>query len=130
VLSGEALLIVEGEERPLRQWDLFHCAAGTKHIIVGAGDAPCAVLAVGAREHQGAAGWGGYPVDETALPPRRRSRRGSDRSSAGICPVFEARARAVSGGLARRLAARTQSLLADQRRGRGVLACRSLLLGH
>src|SRR5437763_16579565 len=25
VLSGEALLIVEGEERPLRQWDLFHC---------------------------------------------------------------------------------------------------------
>jgi uncharacterized cupin superfamily protein len=67
VLSGEALLIVEGEERPLRQWDFFHCPAGTKHMIVGAGDAPCAVLAVGAREHQGAAGWGGYPVEEAAL---------------------------------------------------------------
>jgi uncharacterized cupin superfamily protein len=67
VLSGEALLIVEGEERLLRQWDFFHCPAETKHIIVGAGDAPCAVLAVGAREHQGAAGWGGYTVDETAL---------------------------------------------------------------
>jgi uridine kinase/uncharacterized cupin superfamily protein len=67
VLSGEALLIVEGEERPLRQWDLFHCPAGTKHIIVGSGDAPCAVLAVGAREHQGSPGWGGYAVDEAAI---------------------------------------------------------------
>jgi uncharacterized cupin superfamily protein len=67
VLSGEALLIVEGEERPLRQWDFFHCPAGAKHVIVGAGDAPCVVLAVGAREHQAGAGWGGYAVDETAL---------------------------------------------------------------
>ena len=25
VLAGEALLIVEGEERPLRQWDFVHC---------------------------------------------------------------------------------------------------------
>ena len=25
VLSGEALLIVEGEERPLRQWDFAYC---------------------------------------------------------------------------------------------------------
>src|ERR1700716_2218951 len=37
VLAGEALLIVEGDERPLRQWDFVHCPAGTKHIIVGAG---------------------------------------------------------------------------------------------
>jgi uncharacterized cupin superfamily protein len=70
VLSGEALLIVEGEERPLRQWDFFHCPVGTKHIIVGAGHAPCVVLAAGAREHQGGAGWGGYTVDETALRHR------------------------------------------------------------
>ena len=52
VLSGEALLIIEGEERPLRRWDFVHCPAETKHVIVGAGDMPCAVLAVGAREHQ------------------------------------------------------------------------------
>jgi hypothetical protein len=33
--SGEALLIIEGEERPLRQWDFVHCPAGTtKHAIV------------------------------------------------------------------------------------------------
>jgi uncharacterized cupin superfamily protein len=67
VLSGEALLIVEGEERPLRRWDFVHCPAGTKHIIVGAGDAPCAVLAVGAREHQASADWGCYTVEEAAL---------------------------------------------------------------
>ncbi len=67
VLSGEALLIVEGEERPLRQWDFVHCPADTKHIIVGAGDGPCVVLAVGGREHQEGDGWGGYTVDEVAL---------------------------------------------------------------
>ena len=49
VLSGEALLIVEGEERPLRQWDFVHCPAGTDHIFVGAGDGPCAVLMIGSR---------------------------------------------------------------------------------
>jgi uncharacterized cupin superfamily protein len=67
VLSGEALLIVEGEERPLRPWDFVHCPVRTKHVIVGAGDGPCAVLAVGAREHQLDEGWGGYPVEEVAL---------------------------------------------------------------
>ena len=67
VLAGEAVLIVEGEERPLRQWDFFHCPAGTKHIIVGAGDAPSLVLAVGARNHSGSPDWGGYTVDEAAL---------------------------------------------------------------
>src|SRR6266571_9557053 len=67
VLAGEALLIVEGDERPLRQWDLVHCPAGTKHVIVGAGDAPCLVLAVGARDHSTGPDWGGYSVDEAAL---------------------------------------------------------------
>jgi uncharacterized cupin superfamily protein len=66
VLSGQALLLVEGEERPLRPWDFVHCPAGTKHIIVGAGDTSCAVLAIGAREHQTDDGWGGYTVDELA----------------------------------------------------------------
>jgi uncharacterized cupin superfamily protein len=69
VLAGEALLIVEGEERPLRQWDLVHCPAGTKHVIVGAGAGagPCVVLAVGARDRSTGPDWGGYPVDEAAV---------------------------------------------------------------
>ncbi len=49
VLSGECTLIVEEQERPLRQWDFFHCPAGTNHIFVGAGDGPCAILMMGAR---------------------------------------------------------------------------------
>ena len=67
VLSGEALLIVEGEERPLRQWDFVHCPAETKHVIVGAGNGPSLVLAVGARDRSTGPDWGGYTVDEAAL---------------------------------------------------------------
>ena len=78
VLSGEALLIIEGEERPLRPWDFVHCPPGTKHVIVAAGELPCTVLAVGALEHhttgtrvdgtlQGTEDWGAYTVDEAAL---------------------------------------------------------------
>jgi uncharacterized cupin superfamily protein len=67
VLSGTALLIVEGEERPLRQWDFVHCPPGTKHIILGAGEGPCLVLAVGARDRSTGPEWGGYTVDEVAL---------------------------------------------------------------
>ena len=49
VLSGEGKLLVEGEERPIRQWDFVHCPAGTEHVFVGAGDGPCAILMIGAR---------------------------------------------------------------------------------
>jgi quercetin dioxygenase-like cupin family protein len=66
VVHGEALLVVEGEERALRQWDFIHCPPGVKHVIVGAGDGPCVVVAVGARQHQDGEGWGGYTVDEAA----------------------------------------------------------------
>ena len=67
VLSGEAVLIVEGEERPLRAWDYFHCPSQTKHTIVGAGDGPCVVVAVGTRAFADTPEWGGYTVDEVAL---------------------------------------------------------------
>jgi uncharacterized cupin superfamily protein len=66
VLQGEALLIAEGEERPLRQWDFVHCPPEMNHVIVGAGDGPCVVVAVGSRQHQEGPGWGGYTVDEAA----------------------------------------------------------------
>jgi uncharacterized cupin superfamily protein len=49
VLDGECTLIVEDQERRLRQWDFVHCPPHTAHVIVGAGNAPCAVLMVGAR---------------------------------------------------------------------------------
>ena len=49
VLFGEAKLLVEGEERPVGQWDFVHCPPGTEHVFVGAGEGPCAILMVGAR---------------------------------------------------------------------------------
>jgi uncharacterized cupin superfamily protein len=67
VLAGEALLIVEGEERPLRPWDFVHCPRGTSHTIVGAGNRPCLVLAAGARDRSTGPDWGAYTVDEAAL---------------------------------------------------------------
>lgn len=67
VLAGEALLIVEGEERRLRQWDFVHCPPGTNHTIVGAGETPCLVLAVGARDRSTGPDWGAYTVDAAAL---------------------------------------------------------------
>lgn len=49
VLAGECLLLVEGQERRLAAWDFFHSPPGTEHGFVGAGDGPCAILAVGRR---------------------------------------------------------------------------------
>jgi uncharacterized cupin superfamily protein len=49
VLSGECLLVIEGEERHLKAWDFVHCPPWTEHVFVGAGDGPCAIVAVGAR---------------------------------------------------------------------------------
>ncbi len=49
VLSGECLLLIEGEQRRLRAWDFVHSPPWTEHVFVGAGDGPCAVLAVGTR---------------------------------------------------------------------------------
>jgi uncharacterized cupin superfamily protein len=62
VVSGEAVLIIEGEERPLRQWDFVHSPPNTKHVIVGAGSGPCLVIAVGARAHDSL----GFPADDVA----------------------------------------------------------------
>ena len=38
-----------------------------KHVIVGAGDASCLVLAVGVRGRSAGPEWGAYSVDEAAL---------------------------------------------------------------
>jgi uncharacterized cupin superfamily protein len=49
VLAGECLLLVEGEERPLRAWDFVHCPPGTAHGFVGSGGGPCVIFMTGAR---------------------------------------------------------------------------------
>jgi hypothetical protein len=84
-------LLVEGEERLLRQWDFFHSPADTEHIFVGAGDGPCVILMAGARSEDWsvryvvselAARYGAGAVEETSDPrqayvgfaPSRRER--------------------------------------------------------
>jgi len=63
VLAGECRLLVEGEERILRQWDFFHSPAWTEHIFVGAGEGPCVILMAGGRSEP----WEVvYPVSELA----------------------------------------------------------------
>jgi len=78
VLSGEALLIVDDEERPLRQWDYFHKPPRVSHTIVGAGSGPSAILAIGAREHQDGPDWGGYPVSDVAMKHDAASREATN----------------------------------------------------
>jgi quercetin dioxygenase-like cupin family protein len=62
VLSGECRLLVEGEERPLREWDFFHAPPWTEHAFVGAGESPCVILMAGSRTGPGVR----YPMSELA----------------------------------------------------------------
>jgi len=62
VLAGQCLLLIEGEERRLGAWDFVHCPAWTEHVFVGAGEGPCAILAIGSRTGGGVV----YPVSEIA----------------------------------------------------------------
>jgi uncharacterized cupin superfamily protein len=73
ILSGEALLLVEGEERQLKAWDFFHCPGGADHVIIGAGERGCTVVAVGSRTNRSVL----YPVSELA----RRHNAGVDQET-------------------------------------------------
>jgi uncharacterized cupin superfamily protein len=81
VLRGRPVLVVEGEERTLERWDLFHCPPRTPHVIVGAGDEPALVLAVGARKERGSAR---YPVDAAAI----RLGAGVERATASASEAY------------------------------------------
>jgi uncharacterized cupin superfamily protein len=63
VVSGECVLVIEGEERHLKAWDFVHCPPWTEHIFVGAGEGPCVIVMTGSR----LAGFEViYPVNEVA----------------------------------------------------------------
>jgi uncharacterized cupin superfamily protein len=63
VLSGECLVLIDGEERPLKAWDFVHAPPGVDHVFVGAGAGPCVILMVGARSADEELF---YPVSELA----------------------------------------------------------------
>jgi uncharacterized cupin superfamily protein len=88
VLAGECVLLVNGEERPLRAWDFFHCPSGTEHVIVGAGDGLAIVLAVGTRPEDEqisyprselAERYGASAVESTTDPQEAYTRAGHER---------------------------------------------------
>jgi uncharacterized cupin superfamily protein len=89
VLAGECLLLVEGQERPLRAWDFVHCPPNTEHVFVGAGEGPCVLLMVGARSDDEELF---YPVSELA----RRYGVSAERETASVeeayAPFAERRA--------------------------------------
>jgi uncharacterized cupin superfamily protein len=78
VISGEALLIIEGQERPLRQWDFVHMPPKTEHVLVGAGDGPCVFLAMSSRENQQFGPYGEYPPNEVAAKYRASAKDSDD----------------------------------------------------
>ena len=45
-------------------WDFVHCPPGTRHVFVGAGEGPCAIVMVGTRNPDEEIE---YPVDDAAL---------------------------------------------------------------
>jgi quercetin dioxygenase-like cupin family protein len=99
VLAGEGVLIVEGQERPVKQWDFVHCPPETKHAFAGAGDEPFVLLCVSSRQFQKDGPWGWYCVDETAAkyeaaPPE--DTQDGELAYAGFAPSREVR---YPGGL-------------------------------
>ena len=90
VLSGECLAIVEGEERPMRQWDYLHCP-GTAHITIGAGDGPCAILMVGTRDPDDATQYIADPVAARYGAAVERETFSAREAYAGRPPIEPAR---------------------------------------
>ena len=85
VLAGTGLLLVEGEERPLRRWDFVHCPPGVAHMIIGGGEAGCTILALGARERSRTEEWGRYAVGATA----QRHGDGVERETSDVDEAYE-----------------------------------------
>ena len=91
VVSGECVLVIEGEERHLKQWDFVHCPPWTRHTFVGAGDSPCAIVMVGNRANgfevvyavdEVAAKHDASVSEETSKPDEAYARFGPEKRSA------------------------------------------------
>src|SRR5262249_53295181 len=93
VLAGEGLLIIEDEERPVKQWDFIHCPPETRHAYVGTGDGPFVILCASAGQFQKDGPWGSYCTGEAAA--RHNAASPEETQDGGIAyarfpPSFEA----------------------------------------
>ena len=91
VVSGECVLVIEGEERHLKAWDFVHCPPWTRHVFVGAGDGPCAIVMTGSRAEgfecvyhvdEVAAKHGASVLEETSNPDEAYARFAKEERSA------------------------------------------------
>jgi len=91
VVSGECVLVIEGEERRLKAWDFVHCPPWTQHDFVGAGDGPCVIVMTGGRAgsseviypvNEVAAKYGASVPEETSNPDEAYARFGPEERSA------------------------------------------------
>jgi uncharacterized cupin superfamily protein len=71
----------------MKQWDYLHCPADTNHIVIGAGDGPAFLIAVGSRTGEDGIV---YPVDPLALAHRAGVERETDKPPEAYAPFPEA----------------------------------------
>jgi uncharacterized cupin superfamily protein len=62
VLSGECVAVVEDQERRMTRGDFLKTPTGCAHVLIGAGDGPCAILMAGPNIDGDIL----YPVSEVA----------------------------------------------------------------
>lgn len=91
VVSGECVLVIEGQERRLKPWDFVHCPPWTKHVFIGAGDEPCVIVMTGSRANgfevvyavsEVAGRYDASVLEETSKPRDAHARWGPERLSA------------------------------------------------
>jgi len=91
VVSGECVLVIEGEERRLGAWDFVHCPPWTRHVFVGAGHGPCVIVMTGSRAggfhvvyavNEVAAKHDASVLEETSDPDEAYARLGPEERSA------------------------------------------------
>lgn len=98
VLSGEGIAIIEGEERPLKQWDFVHCPPGTRHAFAG-GEPPLVLLCASSRQFQKDGPWGYYCFDETAAKYNAASPEDTQDGEIAYARFAEVRKTRYPGGL-------------------------------
>src|SRR5215204_5324845 len=92
VLAGECVLLIEGQERPLKAWDFVHCPPDTDHAFIATGDGPCVIFMAGARKAWPEKGIV-YPPLRARAPTRGGSRDGDDLTRGGLRQSREMEAR-------------------------------------
>lgn len=86
VLSGECLAVVEGQERPMGQWDYLHSPPNTAHVLIGDGDGPCVLVMFGSADPRRRVEW---IAEETAAKHGASVKRttGRDTEAYGDLPA-------------------------------------------